>query len=45
MNVYVPVGWYTYVAWVGGNKFAGNFTLRQDSNPTIKLYIHKVVVD
>ena len=45
MNVHVPVGWYTYVAWVGGIKFAGNFTLRQDSNPTIKLYINKVVVD
>jgi LysM repeat protein len=45
INVYVPIGWYTYVAWVGGTKFAGNFTLRQDSNPYIKLYINRVVVE
>lgn len=44
MTVNVPAGWYTYVAWVGGQKFVGNFTLRGDSNPSIKFYINRVVV-
>lgn len=45
MNVNVPIGWYTYVAWVGGEKFVGNFTLRKDSNYSLKFYINRVVVE
>ncbi|MFL7871525.1 MAG: LysM domain-containing protein [Anaerolineales bacterium] len=44
MWVKVPDGWYTYVAWVGGQQFVGNFTLRQTSKISIKLYANKVVV-
>ena len=44
MDVHVPFGWYTYVAWVGGQKFVGNFNLSGDTKPTIKFYINKVVV-
>ena len=45
LSVKVPIGWYHYVAWVGGEKFTGNFTLRKDSNYSIKLYINRVVVE
>jgi len=45
MNVSVPIGWYHYVAWVGGQKFTGDFNLRQDSNPTLKFYLDKVIVE
>jgi LysM repeat protein len=45
MNVRVPAGWYVYVAWVGGQKFAGQFNLGGDSNHSITFYINKVVVE
>jgi len=44
MNVSVPIGWYSYVAWVGGQQFVGEFTLRKTSHTSIKFYIDKVVV-
>jgi len=44
MSVKVPAGWYTYVAWVGGQKFAGQFSLYGDSNQTIIFYINKAVL-
>jgi LysM repeat protein len=45
MSVKVPAGWYVYVAWVGGQKFAGQFNMRAASNPTITFYINRVVVE
>lgn len=45
MSVDVPAGWYIYVAWVGGQKFSGQFKLRGDSSHTITFYINKVVVE
>lgn len=45
MNVKVPAGWYIYVAWVGGQKFSGQFKLGGDSSHTLIFYINKVVVE
>lgn len=45
MSVNVPAGWYIYVAWVGGQKFSGDFKLGGDSTHTLTFYISKVVVD
>jgi LysM repeat protein len=45
INVKVPLGWYTYVAWVGGEKFVGQFNLRGDSDRTITFFSNKVVVN
>jgi LysM repeat protein len=44
MSVKVPAGWYIYVAWVGGQKFGGQFNLPGDSNQTLIFYINKTVV-
>jgi LysM repeat protein len=45
MNVKVPAGWYVYVAWVGGQKFTGQFNLGGDSDHSITFYSNKVVVN
>lgn len=45
MTVTVPAGWYIYVAWVGGQKFSGQFNLNGGGDHTLTLYINKVVVD
>ena len=45
MNVKVPAGWYIYVAWIGGEKFSGDFKLGGDSSHTLIFYINKVVVE
>ncbi len=45
MTVKVPAGWYIYVAWVGGQKFTGQFNLGGDSSHTISFYDKKVVVE
>ena len=44
VNAKVPAGWYIYVAWVGGNRFDGQFKLRGGSNQTIIFYSNKVVL-
>jgi LysM repeat protein len=44
MSEKVPAGWYIYVAWVGGNRFDGQFNLRGGSNQTIVFYSNKVVL-
>ncbi len=44
MNVNVPAGWYVYVAWVGGQKFTGQFNLGGDSEHSITFYSNRVVV-
>ena len=43
MNVSVPEGWYVYVAWVGGEKFVGQFNL--GANVSLTFYKDKVVVE
>jgi len=45
MNVKVPAGWYIYVAWIGGEKFSGQFKLGGGSSHTLTFYINKVVVE
>jgi LysM repeat protein len=45
LNVKVPSGWYVYVAWVGGQKFEGQFNLGQDSDHTLTFYSNKTVVE
>jgi LysM repeat protein len=35
MRVKVPVGWYAYVAWVGGQEYVGQFNLSQDADHSI----------
>ena len=44
MKVKVPAGWFTYVAWVGGQEFAGQFQLHGDETHTITFYPHRVNV-
>lgn len=44
MSVNVPNGWYIYVAWVGGEKYSGQFKLGGNSNPTLVFYSNKVVL-
>lgn len=44
VEVRAPVGYYLYVAWVGGNKMVGNFRLSRDDDLTIILYKDRVVI-
>ena len=44
MTVKVPSGWYVYVAWVGGEKFTGQFKLGADANLSMTFYSNRVVV-
>ena len=44
MTVKVPAGWYVYVAWVGGEKFVGQFKLGPGLEHTLTFYRNKVVV-
>ena len=44
MKVNVPAGWYLYVAWVGGEKFSGQFQLHGDENLEMKFYTNRVSV-
>lgn len=43
-SVKVPAGWYVYVAWVGGEKYVGEFKLGGDSSHSLTFYSNKVVV-
>ncbi|HLO17712.1 MAG TPA: hypothetical protein VK206_22975 [Anaerolineales bacterium] len=44
VKIQAPVGFYLYVAWVGGNKMVGNFRLHQDDEFSILLYKDKIVI-
>lgn len=44
IKIEAPVGFYSYVAWVGGNKMVGNFRLRHDDDLTITLYKDQVTI-
>jgi LysM repeat protein len=43
MTVKVPAAWYVYVAWVGGVKYEGQFSLSNGGDHTITFYNNKVV--
>ena len=43
-TVSVPVGQYHYVAWVGGEKFVGDFKLREGVSLSMKFYPDRVTV-
>ncbi len=45
MTVTIPAGWYTYVAWVGGQEFVGQFNLGKGSDHTITFHSHEVIVE
>ena len=44
IKIEAPVGFYSYVAWVGGNKMVGNFRLHHNDDLSIILYKDKVVI-
>ncbi len=44
IKIEAPVGFYSYVAWVGGNKIVGNFKLHNNDDLSITLYKDKVVI-
>ncbi len=44
IKIDAPVGFYSYVAWVGGNKMVGNFRLHNNDDLSITLYKDKVVI-
>lgn len=45
MTLRVPTGWYVYVAWVGGEKFSGQFRVSADQEYTLTFYANKVVLE
>jgi hypothetical protein len=44
IKIEAPVGFYSYVAWVGGNKMVGNFKLHHNDDLSIILFKDKVVI-
>lgn len=44
VRIRAPVGYYLYVAWVGGNKMVGNFRLTENDDLSIFLYKNRVVI-
>jgi hypothetical protein len=44
IKIQAPVGFYTYVTWVGGRKMVGEFKLHGDDDLTITLFKDKVVI-
>ena len=44
VRIQAPIGYYLYVAWVGGNKMVGNFSLSSSKDLVITLYKDKVVI-
>ncbi len=43
-RIQAPAGYYLYVAWVGGNKMIGNFSLHEGDSLYITLYKDRVVI-
>lgn len=43
-TVKVPAGWYVYVAWVGGEKFVGQFKLGPGLEHSLTFHRNKVVL-
>jgi hypothetical protein len=43
-SIQVPLGFYRYVAWVGGREMVGEFRLKRDHDLTIVLYKDRVEI-
>jgi hypothetical protein len=44
IKIEAPIGFYQYVAWVGGRKMVGEFKLHHGDDLSITLYKNKVVI-
>ena len=44
IKIEAPVGFYSYVVWVGGNKMVGNFKLHNNDDLAITIYKDKVAI-
>ena len=44
VNISAPLGYYLYVAWVGGRKIVGEFTLQKNHDITITIYRNKIEI-
>jgi hypothetical protein len=44
IKIEAPIGVYSYVVWVGGNKMVGNFRLHNNDDLSITIYKDKVVI-
>lgn len=44
VTIRAPVGYYLYVAWVGGNKMVGNFRLEENDDLLITLFADRVTI-
>lgn len=44
IKIEAPIGFYSYVAWVGGNKMVGNFKLHHGDDLSITLYKDRIVI-
>jgi hypothetical protein len=44
ITIRAPVGYYLYVAWVGGNKMVGNFRLEENDDLLITLFADRVTI-
>jgi hypothetical protein len=44
IKIEAPLGFYSYVAWVGGNKMVGNFKLHHGDVLTITLFKDQITV-
>jgi len=45
VKILIPVGNYTYVAWVGGRQFVGYFHAGKDNSVTITMFKDKIVIN
>jgi hypothetical protein len=44
ITIDAPIGFYTYVTWVGGRKMVGEFKLHKDEDLSITLFKDRVVI-
>jgi hypothetical protein len=44
VTVKAPLGYYQYVAWVGGRQLTGSFTLGKGDELTITLYKDRITI-
>ena len=45
INISIPTGSYTYVAWVGGRQMVGSFEARKNAELTITIYKDKITIN
>jgi hypothetical protein len=44
LEIQAPAGKYIYVAWVGGNKMSGHFSLGRGNEKTITIYKDRIAI-